>query len=39
MGVKIKNREIRQAPTEASANELSELLIQENIKKGLILQT
>ena len=33
------DREIRQAPTEASANELAELLIQENIKKGWVLQT
>ena len=33
------DREIRQAPTEASANDLAELLIQENIKKGWILQT
>ena len=33
------DREIRQAPTEASANDLAELLIQENIKKGWELQT
>jgi hypothetical protein len=33
------DREIRQAPSEARANDLAELLIQENIKKGWILQT